>query len=107
MNNIYNLDREFIKWFYEEPYPDVGSNRAMISMRSFNTDIDVLDFWMRQAYKQGARSMANETRCVLSDWACAVEGLDPELTTPSEVFDRAEVNLEYHYKKLFGELDES
>jgi len=107
MNNIYNLDREFIKWFYEEPYPDMGSNRAMIAMRSFNTDIDVLDFWMRQAYAQGARSMANETRCVLSDWAGAAEGLDPELFTPSEVFYRAELNLENFYKQLFGELDES
>ena len=104
MNNIYNLDREFIKWFYEDAYPDLGSNRAMVAMRSVNTDIDILDNFMRQAFKQGAQKMANETRCVLSDWACASEGLDPELTTPSEIFDIAEENLDYYYKELFGEL---
>jgi acyl dehydratase len=26
----FNLDREFIKWFFEFPYPDLGSNRAMV-----------------------------------------------------------------------------
>jgi len=107
MTRPYNLDREFIKWFYEEPYPQEGSNRCMVAMRSFNTDVDVLDNFMRQAYKMGARSISNETRCILSDWACAVEGLDPELTSPAEVFDRAELNLDGYYKQLFGELNES
>jgi len=103
----YNLDREFIKWFYEENYPQEGSNRAMVAMSSMHTSIDILDNFMRQAFKQGAQNMANETRCVLSDWACAVEGLDPELTSPAEVFDRAELNLDSYYKQLFGEQNES
>jgi len=50
--------------------------------------------------------MQNETRCILQDWACAVEGLDPELVTSSEVFDRAEYNLKYYYDQLNGELND-
>jgi hypothetical protein len=106
MTNVYNLDREFIKWFYEEPYPQEGSNRCTVALTSTNMSVDVLDNFMRLAYKQGARSVSNETRCILSDWACSVEGLEPELITPSEVFDRAEENLDYYYKDLFGEQNE-
>jgi hypothetical protein len=106
MTQQYNLDREFIKWFYEEQYPELGSNRCQVALRSTNMSVDVLDHFMRDAYKQGARSISNETRCILSDWACAVEGLDPELTSPAEVFDRAELNLDGYYKQLFGEQNE-
>jgi hypothetical protein len=102
----FNLDREFIKWFYEEPYPIDGINRAQHTLGSIDTTIDILDYFMRQAYKQGARAMQNETRCILQDWACAVEGLDPELVTSSEVFDRAEYNLKYYYDQLNGELND-
>jgi hypothetical protein len=107
MQNIYNLDREFIKWFYETPFPQDGSNRAMVVKAAMDTDIDIIDYFMRDAFKQGARNMSNETKCILGDWAAAAEGLDPELVTPSEVFDRAEENLDYYYKQLFGELNES
>jgi hypothetical protein len=37
--------------------------------------------------------------CLLQ-YACAVEGCDPELLTPSEVFDRARENLHSHIKQL-------
>jgi hypothetical protein len=108
MKNNYSLDREFIKWFYEENYPEQGNNRAQYQLTGMpNVHINIRDYWMRQAYKAGAQSIANETRCILSDWACAVEGLDPELTTPSEVFDRAEENLDGYYQDLFGEQNES
>ena len=107
MTQPYNLDREFIKWFYEDTYPQEGSNRAQIVKAATNADIDVIDNFMRLAFKSGAQKIANETLCVLSDWACAVEGLEGETITPCEVFDRAELNLDYYYKDLFGEQNES
>jgi hypothetical protein len=103
----YNLNREFIKWFYEDAYPHDLSNRAMVAKAATNADIDTIDYFMRQAFKSGAQKMANETLCVLGDWACAAEGLEPELITPSEVFDTAEENLDYYYKRLFGDKNES
>jgi hypothetical protein len=103
MREQFNLDREFIKWFYEEQYPELGSNRAQVqAMGDMPTRrVDVRDYWMRQAYKAGAQAMWQEVNSVLLDYACAVEGLDPEMVTPAEVFDRARENLHsYVYKQL-------
>ncbi len=94
MGKPINLDREFIKWFYEDEYPEQGSNRAQAQAHGMSlTRIDVRDYWMRQAYKAGARKMAQDLLDTLADYATACEGLDPELMTPSETFDRARENL--------------
>lgn len=93
-----NLDREFIRWYYEEQYPEQGSNRSMChgSAFNFNPDVTMRDYWMRQAFKQGAEAMWNDVNGALLDWACAVEGLDPELLEPCEVYDRARHNLHFY-----------
>jgi hypothetical protein len=50
-----NTDREFIKWFYEEKYPELGSNRRQCyGMTVGTTNIDVIDYWMREAFRAGA-----------------------------------------------------
>ena len=52
-----NIDREFIKWFYEEQYPEQGSNRRQVyGMTGNTTNINVIDYWMREAFKAGAAS---------------------------------------------------
>lgn len=89
-----NLDREFIKWFYEEAYPEQGSNRAQSQVMGMPiASIDVRDYWMRQAYKAGARAMAQDMLDTLAQYACAVEGLEPEMLEPCEVYDRARESL--------------
>ena len=85
-----NLDREFIKWFFEEEYPDRGKNRAMTFLVN---EKGQRDYWMRTAYMAGARAMAQDLLDTLADYACATEGLDPELLTPSDVYDRARESL--------------
>jgi hypothetical protein len=53
-----NLDREFIRWFYEEQYPEQGSNRRQCyGTTAGTTNIDVIDYWMREAFKAGANSV--------------------------------------------------
>jgi hypothetical protein len=91
----FNLDREFIKWFYEEQYPEMGSNRCQVhTVSDFSiTNIDTRDYWMRQAYKAGAEAMWNEVNFTLATYACAVEGCEPEMLEPSEVYDRARESL--------------
>lgn len=96
----YSLDREFIKWFYEDEWPDELNNRATIMKRTPNPNVEQRDYWMRLAFKAGAKSMAGETLCILGDWAAACAGLDPELTAPDEVYDRAQENLDSYYKQL-------
>lgn len=99
MTNI-DLDREFIKWFYEEQYPELGSNRAQAQSMGMTASIDVRDYWQREAYKAGARKMAQDILDTLADYACAVEGLEPELLEPCEVFDRARENLFVYVTKV-------
>ncbi len=55
-----NIDREFIKWFYEEHYPEQGSNRRQCyGMTAGTTNIDTIDYWMREAFKAGAQAASN------------------------------------------------
>ena len=91
----FNLDREFIRWFYEEPYPQFGSNVSQVHEASvhFTPNTETRDYWMRLAYKQGARAMWEEINHTLLAYACATEGLAPEMLEPSEVYDRARENL--------------
>ena len=50
-----NIDREFIIWFYEEQYPELGSNRCQVYNTTRGTqNIDIIDYWMREAFRAGA-----------------------------------------------------
>jgi hypothetical protein len=55
-----NIDREFVKWFYEEAYPDQGSNRRQVYSTTQNSqNINIIDYWMREAFKAGAVAATN------------------------------------------------
>lgn len=97
----FNLDREFIKWYYEEQYPEQGSNRSMVHGSGFTPSdrINMRDYWMRESFKRGAQAMWDDINATLLDYACAVEGCDPEMLEPCEVFDRARENLHYYVHK--------
>lgn len=105
MKQPFNLDREFIKWFFEEKYPEMGSNRAQVYAYGNPQNTQNRDYWMRQAFMAGARSMAQESTDVLADWACAVEGCDPEMLEPCEVYDRARNNLFVHFTKTLDKAN--
>lgn len=96
-----NLDREFIRWYYEEQYPEQGSNRSMVHGSGFSpvANVSMRDYWMRESFKHGAQAMWNDINAALLDYACAVEGLDPELLEPCEVYDRARESLHYYVNK--------
>ena len=56
-----NIDREFIKWFYEEEYPELGSNRRQVyGMTYGTTNINVIDYWMREAFRAGVEAAQKE-----------------------------------------------
>ena len=55
-----NIDREFVKWFYEDAYPEQGSNRRQVYSTTQNSqNINVIDYWMREAFKAGAQAATN------------------------------------------------
>lgn len=100
MKQAFNLDREFIRWFYEDIYPELGSNRSTVQSSGMPHGIDARDYWMRQAYKAGAEAMWNEISYTMAAHACAVEGLEPEFMEPCEIFDRARANMHSHIEQL-------
>jgi hypothetical protein len=93
---ILNLDREFIDWFYNQPYPDEGSCRWKVYGYGNPLNKENADYWMRESFKAGARAMWLDINQTLALYACAVEGCDPELLEPCEVYDRARESL-HHY----------
>jgi hypothetical protein len=104
-----NIDREFIKWFYEEVYPEQGSNRRQAySMTQGTQNINIIDYWMREAFKAGAKAAASDTLETLEDYACATSGLPAELISPDKIYDRAYSSLEHYYKNEYeiGTLEE-
>lgn len=96
----YNITREFNNWFFDEPYPDLDSNRAQVYMTGNPQNRENRDYWMRQAFVAGACSMWQEIDACFLDWACAVEGCKPEMLEPCEVYDRARENLHHHIQQL-------
>jgi len=55
-----NIDREFVKWFYEDAYPEQGSNRRQVYSTTQNSqNINIIDYWMREAFRAGAQAAAN------------------------------------------------
>ena len=92
----FNLDHEFVQWYHHDDYSGFGSTREMYAAQANNWS-----WWMRAAYKAGAQSMWHELDNTLLQYATSCEGLDPELLTPSEVYDRARENLwSYVYEQL-------
>lgn len=96
MKSTFNLQREFVNWFFEETYPEMGSNRAQVYMFGNPGNKSNRDYWMQQAYEAGARAMWDEINLTLLQYATAVEGCDPEMLEPCEIFDRARENLHYY-----------
>lgn len=92
----FNLNREFNQWFFDEQYPEMGSNRAQVYGYGNPANKDNRDYWMLAAFEAGARAMWSEIDYSLLQYACAVEGCDPEMVEPCEVFDRARESLHYH-----------
>ena len=91
----FNLDREFVQWYHHDDYSGYGATREMYAGGTNNWS-----WWMRAAFKAGAEAMWDEVNYTLAQYACACEGLDPELITPAEVFDRARENLHSHVAQL-------
>ena len=102
MKENFTLAKAFHKWWTGDAYPDLGSSRKK-HFETFAKDKENnRDYWMQEAFRAGAQAMANETRCILGDYAAACGGLDPEFICPDEVFDRAEYNLKHYYERVFA-----
>lgn len=100
MKQHYNINREFIRWFFEDHYPERGSNRAQVFSSGNPQNRENRDYWMRQAFVAGAVSMWQDLDYTLLQYATAVEGCEPEMLEPCEVYDRARENLHAYVNQL-------
>lgn len=96
MKPTFNLKREFNHWFFDEQYPEMGSNRCQVYGYGNPQNSSNRDYWMGQAFEAGAQAMWNEINYTLLQYACAVEGCDPYMIEPCEVYDSARESLHYH-----------
>lgn len=102
MKHKFSLAKRFQKWYTGDEYPSYSSTRKIhIEQYGLGSEAN-RDYWIQQAFLAGAEAMANETRCILQDYAAACSGLEPELVCPDEVFDRAEYNLKHYYEQVFA-----
>lgn len=105
MNQPINLDETFLAYFNEqegfslrsERYCDALTNIVHNPTMTSTRRMEIMTEWMRAAYRQGARDMAQDTLDTLGDYACFLAGLEPELIKPEEVYDRAQTNLKIYY----------
>jgi hypothetical protein len=93
---IYSLHHQFSRWFFECEQCEGKTPDKMFLLKEKGER----DYWMEEAYRAGAKAAMNETLCILGDWAAACEGLEPELVVPSEIYDRAAMNLEHYYDEI-------
>ncbi len=102
MGQVIDLDEKFQEYFNElEGY----SLRSMRFDEEYESGImckkRILE-WLRAAYMQGCRDMAQDTLDTLGDYACAVSGCKPEVLRPEAIYDRAHDNLMVYYTQVLN-----
>lgn len=98
-NKILDLEQAYENWFCYDDYGSFGASRAMYITESKPEP------FVRAAYMEGARRMAQEMLDTLDAYACAVAGIEGAVVTPSEVFERARENLASYCKDVLGPVE--
>ena len=95
-NKMLDLEKSYEEWFCFDDYGSFGSSRAMYITESRPEP------FVRAAYMEGARRMAQDILNTLGDYATALSGIEGSMVTPSEVFDRARENLEPYLQEVLA-----
>ena len=96
----FNIDREFVKFFYEEHFPTNEHNRAGVMAKASLSNVDQRDYWMREAFLAGAKAMAAETSSTLGEWSASSEGCRPKPMSPDEMFASVKAGLDMYYSTI-------
>ena len=113
MGKNIDLREKFLEYFNEQEGYSFRSERlydnlAWIVHNPNCTSIkrmEMMTQWLKAAYLQGARDMAQDTLNTLGDYACAVSGCKPEVIKPEEVYDRAQNSLMVYYTKVLDNAE--
>lgn len=99
MGRNIDLRDEFNTWLHEQEGFHLRSERL-----GELTDPEVAIKWLRAAYMQGARTVADDTVETLGDYATTMAGVY-SLHTSSAAYDIAAENLNYYYQQIFKDVE--
>lgn len=103
MGKQVDLDELFNQYFNQLESFGLRSERFYQDYyHSKGTDPDLMTKWLRAAFQEGARAMAQDTLATLGDYATACSGIDEQNYTATGAFDAAQENLESYYSDVFG-----
>ena len=67
--------------------------------------MEMMTQWLKAAYLQGARDMAQDTLATLGDYATFLAGIDEVVYTREQAFDAAADNLMVYYTKVIDNAE--
>ena len=105
MGKNIDLQEKFLEYFNEQEGYALRSERFYEEFESGMMREKRIIEWIKAAYLQGARDMAQDTVETLGDYACAVSGCKPEVIKPEEVYDRAQNSLMVYYTKVLDNAE--
>ena len=92
----------FQRWYWFDRYGLVSSRGEWMgedAPEKFRHDM------VEAAFLAGCRWMAQETLDTLGDYACAVEGLKAQATTPAQKYDDARESLMVYFTKVLDDVE--
>lgn len=96
----FDLDEQFEEWLNGHQDFSLRSEYLHNDLDNCSDKMAVVLKWLRAAYKQGARDLANDTVYTLGCYATALSGLDDKCYTRSSAYDAAQESIEHYYKGI-------
>ena len=93
------LNQKFLDWLHEQEGFHLRSERL-----DELTDPEGAIKWLKAAFMQGARTVADDTVSALGDYATTMAGVY-SLHTSSAAYDIAAENLGYYYQQIFKDVE--
>lgn len=103
MSENTNLIAEFDKWFNEIELYSLKSERFFDDMKRQNSEVEVM--WLKAAFIQGARTMAQDTLNTLGDYSAAMAGVNNICYNSSQAFDVAHKNLMTYFTQILQDTE--
>lgn len=103
MGTKIKLLEEFDKWFNEVERYALRSERFHDDIKRNNGEIAVK--WLKAAFIQGSRVMAQDTLNTLGDYSADVAGISDICYNRSEAFDSSHKNLMTYYTQILQDVE--
>lgn len=103
MPEVTDYEEEFNAWFHENDGFILRSERLYIDLNKFRTreaQAASMVLWLQAAYKQGAKDAAQDAAGTLRQYATALSGVEPEMVTPEQQYDKAADSLDVYFKDV-------